>query len=106
MATTIPITYGEFHDFPRMIQFQLGEEWFFLRSYFDEERDEYADVFDVYLLPFRSEDDVRANPYFWTELRDAVHLGQIPVWEIGLDETRRRTIDTHLIEQWLSAHKK
>ena len=50
----IPIEYGEFYDLPRQITFQSGDEWFLLRSYFDEEKDEYSDVYDVYLLPFRS----------------------------------------------------
>jgi hypothetical protein len=101
----IPFEYGEFYDFPRQITFQVGEEWFLLRSYFDEEKDEYSDVYDVYLLPFRSKDDFQAHPDFWMPLATAVHLGQIPVAEVGLDETRRRSIDARVVEQWLSARK-
>ena len=106
MAERIPIEYGEFYDYPRQITFQFGEEWFLLRSYFDEEKDEYSDVYDVYLLPFRSEDDFRTHPDFWMPLATAVHLGQIPVSEVGLDETRRRSIDGRVIEKWLSGRKR
>jgi hypothetical protein len=103
MMERIPIEYGEFYDLPRQITFQSGEEWFLLRSYFDEEKDEYSEVYDVYLLPFRSKDDFEAHPSFWMPLDTAVHLGQIPVAGVGLDETRRRSIDARAIETWLSA---
>jgi hypothetical protein len=103
MMERIPIEYGEFYDLPRQITFQSGDEWYLLRSYFDEEKDEYSDVYDVYLLPFRSRDDFEAHPDFWMPMATAVHLGQIPVTGIGLDETRRRSIDARAIETWLSA---
>ena len=103
---TIPITYGEFYDVPRMIRFQLGGQWYFLRSHFDEERDEYAGFYDVYLLPMQSEDEFKTNPNYWMELKKAFHLGQIPIGEIGLDETRRRSINADAMEKWLTARKK
>jgi hypothetical protein len=103
MADRIPMTYGEFYDFPRMIRFQFGGEWFFLDAPLDEERDDYPDVYDVYLLPFRSEEEIKANPFYWKDLSSAVHLGQIGVTEIGLDETRRRSLDAGVIGLWLSA---
>jgi hypothetical protein len=105
MADRIPLTYGEFYEFPRMIRFQFEGEWFFLDSPFDVERDDYPDVYNVYLLPFRSEEEVKANPFYWKDLSHAVHLGQLGVTEIGLDETRRRSLDPRVIEPWLSARK-
>ena len=45
---TIPITYGEFYDVPRMIRFRLGGKWYFMRSRFDEEKDDYTDFYEVY----------------------------------------------------------
>src|SRR5262249_1326665 len=95
----------EFCDFPRMIRFQFEGEWFFLDSPFDEDRDDYPDVYDVYLLLFRSEEEFKANPYYWKDLSNAVHLGQIGVTEIGLDETRRKSLDAGVIGPWLSARK-
>jgi hypothetical protein len=103
MEDRVPITYGEFYDYPRMIRFQFGGEWFFLSSSFDEEKDDYPGFYDVYLLPFRSEAEFQANPYYWRDLSTAVHLGQIPIEEVGLDETRRRSIDARRVEKWLSA---
>lgn len=105
MRNAIPIIYGEFYDIPRMIRFQHDEQWYFLRSYFDEEKDEYTDFYDVYLLPFHSEDEFELNPNYWRELDKAFHLGRIPIGEIGLDETRRRSIDGDAMDNWLSARK-
>lgn len=105
MRNAIPITYGEFYDVPRMIRFQLGGQWYFLLSHFNEEKDEYADFYDVYLLPFRSEAEFTSKPNYWAELDSAVHLGQIPIGEIGLDETRRRSIDFDAMQKWLSSRK-
>ena len=51
-ADRVPFTYGEFYDYPRMIEFQIGSKWYYLHSEFDEEKDDYPDVFDVYLLPY------------------------------------------------------
>jgi hypothetical protein len=103
---TIPIIYGEFYDVPRMIRFQLGGQWYFMRSHFEEEKDEYSDFYDVYLLPFHSEEDFKSNPNYWKELHKAFHLGRIPISEVGLDPTRRRSIDGDAMEKWLSARKK
>jgi hypothetical protein len=103
---TVPIVYGEFYDVPRMIRFQLGEQWYFMRSHFDEEKDDYSDSYDVYLLPFHSDDEFKAHPSYWMELENAFHLGQIPIVEVGLDVTLRRSIDADAMEKWLSARKK
>jgi hypothetical protein len=100
---TIPITYGEFYDVPRMIQFQLEGDWYFMRSFFDEDKDGYSDFYDVYLLPFHSDDELNSNPNYWRELDKAHHLGRIPIHEIGLDATRRKSINADAIEKWLSA---
>jgi len=101
MMNTIPITYGEFYDVPRMIRFQYGGQWYFMRSRFDEEKDEYSDFYEVYLLPFQSEDEFKSNPNYWAELNNAIRLGRIQIAEVGLDATQRRTIDADLIERWL-----
>lgn len=76
-----------------------------MRSHFDEEKDDYTDFYDVYLLPFHSEDELKSNPNYWRELAQTFHLGRIPIGEVGLDETRRRSIDADAMEKWLLARK-
>jgi hypothetical protein len=99
----LPITYGEFYDYPRMIRFRLDDEWFFLRSEFDDDEDDYSEFYKVYRLPFHSEEEIKSHPNYWMELSDAECLGQIPVAEVGLDETRRQSVDARAFETWLSS---
>lgn len=106
MKNRIPIQYGEFYDFPRQIEFQYKGKWYFLRSEFDEEKDDYNDYYHVYLFPFRSEEEIKANPCYWMKLGREHYLGQIPIADLGLDETRRRSMDADALEEWLSARKK
>lgn len=106
MVEKILFTYGEFYDRPRMIEFQFEGEWYFLRSKFDEEKDEYADFYDVYRLPIHSEEEIRAKPFYWTNLDNDAYLGRIPIVEIGLDETRRRSIDARAFKEWLFVKNK
>ena len=104
LTDRIAITYGEFYDVPRMIRFECGGNWYFLRSYFDEELDDYSEVYEVYRLPFQSESGIQSAPEFFMELDNAEHLGQIAVGDIGLDESRRASIDAHLFTEWLASH--
>lgn len=99
----LPFTYGEFNDFPRMIRFRLGEEWFFLRSEFDEEVDDYRESYDVFRLPFHSEEEFVSHPNYWMEVSRAESLGRIPIAEIGFDETRRQSIDARAFIEWLAS---
>lgn len=103
MADRIPFTYGEFYDVPRMIRFSFEGEWYFLRSEFDEGADEYSDFYDIYRLPFRTEEEIAADPHYWANLGDEARLGRIGVADLGLDETRRQSIDARAFQQWLSA---
>ena len=93
MTDRILFTYGEFYDYPRMIEFQFGNAWYFLNSPFDEVVDDYPNYYHVYLLPFRSEEELKSNPYYWKDLTAAEHLGRIAIADIGFDETRRKSID-------------
>ena len=106
MADKIPFTYGDFYDVPRMIRFQFDGEWYFLRSEFDEEKDEHTDFYDVYRLPFHSEEEINATPYYWMNLGNDAHIGRIPIAEIGLDETRRKSIDGRAFKEWLLVRTK
>lgn len=62
MNARIPICNGEFYDVPRQIQVQFEGEWYFLRSYFNDEQGDYSSFYEVYHLPFRTEDELNANP--------------------------------------------
>ena len=103
MGNRLPFTYGEFYDVPRMLVFQLDDQWYLMRSFFDEDSDDYSSVYDVYLLPFRSEDELKSHSEYWRHVSQYEHLGQIAVSSIGLDNTRRSNMDEEVIRNWLSS---
>lgn len=101
----IPFQYVEFSDVPRCITFEFGGAWYFLDSSFDEEKDDYPDHYNVFRLPDPAEDlwgSVKTHPNFWAELDRTDHLGTIPIAKIGLDESRRKSIDARAFSNWLA----
>ena len=96
-------TYGEFYDFPRMVRVRLGDRWYFLRSGFDDDKDDYDDCYKVYRLSYHSEEEIQSHPNYWMELSDDEYLGRIPIAELGFDETRRQSVDARAFETWLSS---
>ncbi len=105
MEDRILINYGEFYNFPRQIDFQFRGQWFYMASDFDEEKDDYPDFYDVYLLPFNPKEKMKVTPFYWTELTKDDYLGRIPISEVGLDESKRRSIDAEAFAKWLAARK-
>ena len=106
MNDRIPFEYGEFYDYPRMVEFSFSGQWYFLSSAFDEQTDDYPDYYEVYLLPFHSKEEIKAQPRYWTDLNRASHLGRIAIAEVGLDPTRRQSIDGRAFAAWLAGDKK
>lgn len=101
MGGSIPVAYGDFYDYPRMVEFFFDGDWYFLRSYSEEEPDEYFPYCDVYGLPFRSGEELKQNRDYWDEMKGADHLGRILIEEIGWDPTQRKSIDESTFAQWL-----
>jgi hypothetical protein len=106
MTNRIPFTYGEFYDVPRMIRFRFAGKWFFLSSSFDDDKDDYNDFYDVFVLPFEPEEEMKVRPYYWVGLPADAYVGQISIAEVGLDQTLRQSIDAGAFEKWLSERKK
>ncbi len=102
MPAKIPFKYGEFYDVPRQIRFTLRGRWYFMRSFFKEEKDDYSECYDLYILPFFSEEEIRANPDYWYRLEKARHLGTIPLTAISLDQTRRQSFESFAVEKLCS----
>ena len=97
----IPFEYREFYDSPRMITFEFGGAWYVLDSPFDEDKGDYPDTYDVY----KSKSEFKSHPSNWKELDRAEFLGKLPIADIGLDETRRKSIDAPAFLTWLNQHQ-
>ena len=83
-------SYGEFYNVPRQIRVNFNGQWYYLSSGFDDTIDDYADFYDVYILPF-SEEEMKG--YYWTKLTDNDYIGRITIADLGLDSSKRKSID-------------
>ena len=95
------IRYSGFFDAPlAFIVGHQGQLFFFWRE-FDESMDEYADSYEVYLLP----GDVRVEEVRtaeqWRALRTTclARLGPVPVSSVEFDRSRRKAIRTSLLDR-------
>lgn len=99
-ANWVSIAYREFYDVPRCVVVRLGDRFYYLKSDFLEQLDDYDRDFSVFLLSPDAENRV-ASPD-WTSLEDgSVLLGRIPVDSVRFDESRRRYIDASALERFM-----
>jgi hypothetical protein len=88
----IEIEYREFYDYPRLFLVSLqGRDYFFDAS-FDDQIDDYPEVYQVDLMPTVSTEQ-RAGS--WMDLRKLAiqHVGATNVDELHFDPTRRRYVE-------------
>ena len=83
--------YREFWDYPREILFRY-KNTYYLKSPFDDNADEYPDIYTLYLMPDLKADVISGS---WINLEKiAINtLGRIPIGNVTFDETRRKKID-------------
>jgi len=98
--TWIEIHYCGFYDRPLMFFTRVDNQLYLFSRDFDEEADEYQDVFQIYKMP---EMEIPPQSTPWAPLiENALEvLGQVSVKEITFDPTYRQlvsleSISTHL----------
>jgi hypothetical protein len=102
MSGTMPrwtqISYREFYDVPRAIVVSDGQHTYFFDCPFDQQRDDYASDYDVYIMPSLSPSEMSGS---WVSFpqRAVRRLGRVAVGSVRFDETRRREIDLEILEQ-------
>ena len=76
-----------------------GTQFLFLRE-FDDDLDDYPDAYRVFVLPNLSEDAVKQS---WLHLEQHAikALGEIPVKDVEFDPSKRREINTKLLDDLL-----
>ena len=97
MITTIPIRqYRDFWDVPRMFVVEADGRTLLFDCVFDEEVEDYADTYRVYLMPSLTERELEGS---WAELatRALRSLATIPVASVRFDPTNRTFVDCQLI---------
>ncbi len=73
--------YGGFYDVPRCISLQYRGFHFLLQSWFDEEIDEYPEVYSVSIVPPSANALTPCSPEFLSETMTCV--GYLPIVGCG-----------------------
>ena len=99
MTQWAPIRYLGFWDVPLVFLVSHDGNHFLFDRQFDDELDDYPDDYTVYLMPELPDDQLPAD---WTTLRERAvrRLGEIPIAQVQFDPTRRRQIETGVLNAW------
>lgn len=98
MIPEVPIIYRDFYDVPRVfLVFHRGQQLLF-ESVFDEERDDYSDVYDVYLLPPLGPEEI-AGSWEFISKRAVRRVGRLLVSDVRFDSTRRKSVDPDVLDR-------
>jgi hypothetical protein len=85
----LAIQYRDFYDIPHLFVVFADDERIVFESRFDQDRDEYANSFTVYLLP----PHLDLPPDSWDALTEGLEpVATVPVSEVTFDPTRRRAV--------------
>jgi len=101
LSNTGTIIYSGFYDVPlAFVVRHKGSQFLFLRE-FDDDLDDYPDVYRVFALPNLTDDEVKQS---W---RDIEHkavkaFGEVLVKDVEFDPSKRREISTKLLEGFLA----
>jgi hypothetical protein len=91
-ATWLPIRdYRDFWDVPRMFLLDYAGRSLLFDCRFDEEREDYVDAFDVYVMPTLGPEELQRP---WADLpqRAFGRLGSILLTDLMFDTTRRTSL--------------
>jgi hypothetical protein len=93
------ISYRDFWDVPRIFLARHEGRVFLFDCPFDEDREDFADSYQVFLMPELAADALSGS---WVGLsRQAVrHLGGVPVAQVTFDPTKRRQIDSTALAEF------
>jgi len=90
-----PFSYVDFYDVPRII-IVYSEPTYVLECRFDEEKDDYPDFYDVFLIRNYVEGNLQG--YWWNVDFNKELLCKVKVSEVKFDPSLRKTIDMSFLE--------
>jgi hypothetical protein len=98
MAQMTPFKYSGFYDVPRYMVLHYRGRFLLLQSAFDDELDEYASNYSVYVLPESVADSVREGRWDFFNNAPMVEIGHIPISAVVFDQTSRRELDAACLD--------
>lgn len=97
MSAWSPIKYMGFYDVPLIFLTVHGDRTFLFDCPFLDDREDFAEVYKVYLMPDLRGEDL---PKDWTTLaaRATRYLGDVPLAKVRFDPTRRQAVDVAVFD--------
>jgi hypothetical protein len=99
MPEMTPFKYGGFYDVPRCISLEYRGFRFLLQSWFDEEIDEYPDMYAVSIVPPLADVFPPCSPEFLSV--PMTHIGYLPIADVVFDESKRKGLDASVLDRFL-----
>ena len=95
------IRYRDFYDVPRIFITKHNGKLYLFDCPFDEDLDDYLDIYRVYDLDAISEDELQGC---WEGLpeRAVSLLGTVPVTQVQFDPTKRNSVGTAVLERLIA----
>jgi hypothetical protein len=102
MEQRTKFTYREFYDLPRMVIFNHRGLKLLLDCKFDDALDEYPSAYKVYILPPEINE---GDEISWESMpsKAVKYVGEIPVNHIVFDETKRKDLETRIIDSLINS---
>ena len=98
MAERVEIIYSGLYDVPlAFVVRHDGRQYLFLRE-FDDALDDYPDTYRVFSLPGLP-DEVIKSSWLRVESLATEFLGKVPIAEVKFDPTKRKEIETEVIDK-------
>ena len=95
------IRYRDFYDVPRIFIMKHNGKLYLFDCPFDEDLDDYPDIYQVYDLDAISEDELQGS---WEGLpeRAVSLLGTVLVTQVQFDPTKRNSVETAVLERLIA----
>jgi hypothetical protein len=97
MSTWAPIRYRGFWDVPRIFLVTDCGRHLLFDCPFDETIEDFPDDYRVYLMPPITEEELAGS---WDQLSERAlqYLGKVSIGKVRFDPSKRREIDTAILE--------
>ncbi len=101
MNTWAPIQYKGFWDVPLVFLTRYKDQTILFDCPFDENLEDYCESYRVYQMPQLSDEEL---PKDWTtlHLKATRFLGEVPVQRVRFDKTKRREMETDVLDELLA----
>ena|ERR1044071_2553103 len=98
MSEKSAIQYRDFYDVPRIFLVNHRGTQYLFDCPFDQDLDDYPDTYRVFVLPADSCSNLSGS---WEDLASSAtaYLGKVPVKSVQFDSTRRREIETDVLDE-------